>query len=456
MSFKIEHPRRWLSICLALSGLGLWALYMASLSPAFPPDDSPETIAAALTLGIQHPPGYPLMALLGRTAILADPLGSPAWRINSLSALLACLAAVLAACLAWRLTPEQDSDLRLGGAVLAVLGFGLYETVWDQATAAKGGIYLLNLALGLGAWHSVLSRRPALFGLLAGLMLANHYPSAVLWLLPLGLAMGPARWKALPWSLPGLSLYFYLPLRANFYPLINWGGPNSWGQFWWMLSRGGYSQAATGEPSIIAYEQSQLWWQSLHQAGWVFVPVIALAGLVLLWRRQRQVAWPFVVAMVLALLGAPLWINKTPQDNRWLALIFALPATVLLAPLAGIGLAGVAEGLQAPRAAWIALVLGLGLWGASAQFPTADRSGSYVGWDYGRDLMLGQPRGSLYQSRGRLPCPALPLSAGRGPGPPRHHAGAECAQRGSLVPKIIGPARSCPEAPAYRARAHGG
>ena len=63
----------------------------------FPANDSPETISAALELGIQHPPGYPLHTLLGRLAVIGLPWGSAAWRMNCLSASLGVAAALLAA-----------------------------------------------------------------------------------------------------------------------------------------------------------------------------------------------------------------------------------------------------------------------------------------------------------------------------------------------------------------------
>ena len=102
MSSKIEHPSRRWSALFALTALALWGVYVRTASPAFPPDDSPETITAAATLGIQHPPGYPLATLLGRVAVAAIPLGPPAVRVDLLSALLAVLGAGLAGALAWR------------------------------------------------------------------------------------------------------------------------------------------------------------------------------------------------------------------------------------------------------------------------------------------------------------------------------------------------------------------
>ena len=59
--------------------------YLGTLNPVFRADDSPETITAALTLGIQHPPGYPLHTIVGRLFTL-PAIGSPAFRVNLMAA----------------------------------------------------------------------------------------------------------------------------------------------------------------------------------------------------------------------------------------------------------------------------------------------------------------------------------------------------------------------------------
>ena len=408
-------------------GLGLWAVYLTTLSPAFPPDDSPETIAAAVTLGIQHPPGYPLPALLGRCADLGLPLGGPAWRINLLSALLAIATALLGAGLAWRLAPVAETGKRAAraasgwasgrgvAALFTGLSLGLAATLWQQATEAKGGIYLLNLALGFGLWHAALSawqgsvRATRAAGLLAGLMLAGHFLSAALWLGPLGLALAWGVWKgrvrgwrmACALVLPGLALYLYLPLRAAQWPLLDTGHPSTWAQFLWVLGRNGYTQAGLGPGGEIAAEQLGLWWVNLW-TGWAWaLPLLAVAGLASLLRRRNAAG---VLLGALALLGvwAGAVYNQTPADNRWLCLLFTLPGTALLAPLAGVGLAAVcALPLPRPWPAWgVALALALPLGAAALNFSAENRSGDYAGWDFGRDLALGLPKGALYLAEG--------------------------------------------------------
>jgi hypothetical protein len=68
-------------VCLAL--LAVFQFYLGCMYPAYNNDDSPETIASESTLGIAHPPGYPLVTMLGKISSLALP-GSPAFRDNTL------------------------------------------------------------------------------------------------------------------------------------------------------------------------------------------------------------------------------------------------------------------------------------------------------------------------------------------------------------------------------------
>lgn len=388
----------------------LWALYLRSLSPAFPPDDSPETIAAALSLGIQHPPGYPLPTLLGRMAVVALALGSPAWRVNLLSALLAVLACGLAAVLAWRTLPGRA---RVAGSVLALGALGTLPAFWQQATEAKGGIYLLNLALGLGLWHAAIGAqggsrrawRAAL--LLTGLLLAGHYMSAALWLLPLGLWLGwglaqrrfQAAWADLGLLLPGLALYLYLPLRAARDPWLDLGHPSTWAQFKWMLLRHGYTQGGLGPAKGIVLEQLGLLGSAmLHAGAWCLAP-LALLGALSLWRRQRPLAAALLGALLLTVFAAAV-VNKTPADNRWLVLIFGLPALALLPLFGAHGLGALGERARLHGAFWLLPALLLAAAAGYQAWPSQSRRGDYAAWDYANDLALCLPRGALYVAEG--------------------------------------------------------
>ncbi|MQY69884.1 MAG: DUF2723 domain-containing protein [Firmicutes bacterium] len=71
-----------------------FGVYLKTLCPTVYIGDSGELIAAAYTLGIPHPPGYPLYCLLGKLFTLL-PFGTIAYRVNLMSAFFASLTIVL-------------------------------------------------------------------------------------------------------------------------------------------------------------------------------------------------------------------------------------------------------------------------------------------------------------------------------------------------------------------------
>ena len=86
-------------------GVALWgatlALYLSTLAPTLTWGnenigvDGGELLAAANTLGIPHPPGYPTYTLLLKLFATVVPVGDLAYRGNLLSAILASGSVVL-------------------------------------------------------------------------------------------------------------------------------------------------------------------------------------------------------------------------------------------------------------------------------------------------------------------------------------------------------------------------
>ena len=147
-------------------------IYLLTLAPTVTLVDSGELIVAARTLGVAHPPGFPLYILLAHLASLA-PLGSVAMRVNAASALFGALAAATAALAAYEAlqipSGKRPSGSRSGSrgqqigkkaaageaavdslpplqvalpALLAGLLFCLSRTLWAYATLAE--VYTLD------------------------------------------------------------------------------------------------------------------------------------------------------------------------------------------------------------------------------------------------------------------------------------------------------------------------
>ena len=91
------------------------ALYLYTLAPTVTLVDSGELLLAVYSLGVAHPPGFPLYVLLAHTFSLL-PFGNLATRIHLASALSAALAATMMTLLIIEATlitskPEQKTKI---------------------------------------------------------------------------------------------------------------------------------------------------------------------------------------------------------------------------------------------------------------------------------------------------------------------------------------------------------
>src|SRR5262249_14848530 len=203
--------------------------YACTLAPSVGAGDSAELILAARSLGVPHPPGYPLWTLLARVAAML-PWGTVALRVNVLSAVLASIEAGLFYLLARRV------GLRALGAGLATALYAGSTIVWGvaieaevYALAAIFFLLLVLLALRAGSARTAGARSDAIFFFTAGLPILVHqtllFPAAVLagWVLTRGLR--PRRIAAaLGCGLLGTSLILVLPIRWSAHPAFFWGG----------------------------------------------------------------------------------------------------------------------------------------------------------------------------------------------------------------------------------------
>jgi len=72
--------------------LVIFGIYLYTLFPAMAPyRDSGEMVSVIQTLGVAHPPGYPLYIITGKTFNLLMPFGNSAYKANVLSAFASIL-----------------------------------------------------------------------------------------------------------------------------------------------------------------------------------------------------------------------------------------------------------------------------------------------------------------------------------------------------------------------------
>lgn len=269
-------------------------IYLYYLSPSVQLEDAGELTAAVLTWGIPHPSGYPLYVLLA--GVWSRLWGGGAWAVNLFSALVTSLA-----CLFIYLSAK-----RLGASSwAAVLGAWLaagYPAIWSQALVAE--VYALHIALTalliylLARFKQRPSLRAAyLIFLVAGLAVSNHLMSV--FLLP---AVGVIVWRNLKINLIsslkaagcfifGLLPYLYLPWRASQAPLLNWGEPASWHNFWVHVLRLNYHDFGLAAPGSKFGILTSLLSQIIAGLGWPIISLIVLGSAILIINKKSVVAW---------------------------------------------------------------------------------------------------------------------------------------------------------------------
>ena len=202
-----------------------FAVYASTAARSLSWGDSAEFVAVAATLGVAHPPGYPLYTLLGALAVRL-PFGTPFLRMSLLSALFASGAAAVAVLIVWVATGRtlrkagKRTLARAAGALFAGATLAFGPTYWSQAVVPE--VYSMSVFLALLSlllftlWSRTRgadeTRSPSdagplprflrrdgpvvLLGLVLGLALSHHL-TVVFLLLPLALGLlGPRRGPA--------------------------------------------------------------------------------------------------------------------------------------------------------------------------------------------------------------------------------------------------------------------
>lgn len=331
-----------------LVGGGAFALYLYTTAPTVTyGGDCGELIAAAYTLGIAHPTGYPLYLLLGRL-FASLPWGEVAFRLNAMSAMFAGLTVALLYLLTLHLTASELA------AWVAALSLTFCYVFWTQAVIAE--VYTLNTFLTVLLfllhwqwWRTGDRRWFYLTALVFGLGAGNHL--SVLHLLPASLVLlgvrerGLKRWlvasvEATCWFALGLLLYLYLPLRAAQHPSLNWGDPSTWERFWAHVTARGYREYMFALPwkevGTLALKYGEF-------TAWQFPGIIVLSlwGLICLLRREKVYGLWLLWALG---INVGFYLNYDVGDR----INYFLPSYLLLALWAGYGTAEI-EPLLRPR-----------------------------------------------------------------------------------------------------------
>jgi len=346
----------------AIAFLTSFAVYLLTLANTVSFFDSGELISAAATLGIAHPPGYPLYAQWGHLFSYL-PLGNLAFRINLASAVFGSLAVMIIYLLTHHLIlkafPHITGNIKVKLTSLsAALAFAFSLNHWGQTNMSE--VYAMNsffialIIITLLMWRRKVKEDTSLknnnskylyfCAFLFGLAFGDHHTILVVvpviffiivltrWQLFLNVRLIPF---LLFFFILGFSIYLYMPVRAAAVLIMNWGDPETLDQFRWMFLREGYPKGTLSREWGLFAEQLKT--INLLYEFTIAGFVLFIIGLITCIKR----GWPyavitFTVLMVLS-VGIIIYSNA-PKANIFLYEAFHTPTYMLFAPWIGAGL----------------------------------------------------------------------------------------------------------------------
>lgn len=481
-------------------GMALLVLYLATMGPTIDVGDAGELVAAAITGGIPHPPGYPLWCVL-MVPLAHLPGASPAVALTVASAVLMAAAAGLVTAIARRALGAPP-PLAAGAGLL----LGILPAVWGQAIVVE--VYALGLATftalvlaflstGAGVDETSAASRPSraavapetssgpsarahlLVPFLVGICLAANpasalavSPIAVGWILrtvrgapssPLaGSALRGVRGLAagLGMGILGLLPVLYLPLRARTRPFLDWGHPADLSSLVAHLTRDQYAAPVWPDTATVMTLADR--WRAAASPEHGLLFLAALLGIGVGWRRApvRWLAFLWIVTGPVSVLSSAALLRG---EQRYEAEVFFLPAAAITVLLAIEGIRWTvsralddapARVVPAVRAAgWVPLAIAVVA--APILVPAMSRRGNHIAEDYGRHLLEPLPANAILFVNGDTESFAALYLQARGvrpdvtlrfvEGPPRRDArGHPAPHRGQVVAAATDPHATVP------------
>jgi hypothetical protein len=321
-NFDLSGLSLFISVLLVISIFGIaLSLIPSQLTSANFGVDGGDLLAAILTNGIPHPSGYPTYILLGQL-FQKLPISTPYYRGALLSAIPASLAAGLSTL--WTKYWQKNSAYHGAWSGLVIgLGWGFSQIFLSQAVIVEVyGLHSLFIVLSL-IWIMLLFRtkNPQVnqYTLLAlslgyGIGLGNHITLLILMPVIIG-ATWYAQRKYLPLKLIfgqflmiflGLSVYIYLPLQARHYPPVNWGNPQSWSNFFWVVTAKPYHTFLLDLNPIILINKFLPWFELLRKQFGLIGILLGVLGAFRIkeydYKQSLLLLWMFISYSIFAIM----------------------------------------------------------------------------------------------------------------------------------------------------------
>jgi hypothetical protein len=403
--------------------LGVLVIYLFTLAPSVIQIDSGELAAVQATLGIAHPTGYPLFTIIGYLFLKLPLPFTIIYRVNLLAAFW-CFFGILfftksITLFLQNLTILKRTDKKvknkkqhdvefnsknnklsiLVSSLTGSLFLAFSKTYWLQSTSVE--VYSLQIFLftliiyaSLKAFFSQNDSITRWIGV--GIALAfgfsNHMTTlltlpfvAILFFLKEGFKKHAIKKVIVTFtaSFPVLILfYLYLPIRASSNPVINWGNPINYENFFRHITGKQYQVWLF---SSMDAAKKQLVYFIGNLPSEITIPglLFALIGLVFIFKQSKKLFWLLTISFLTALLYS---INYDIVDID----SYFLFNNIIIAGFISFGIYWLILWLQKHynlKEKYFILVISIGLIPAVINFSGVDQSEQYTFEDYTKAIL---------------------------------------------------------------------
>lgn len=332
-------------------------VYLPRISLSVFNADSGDFLAAILSNGVAHPPGYPLYLLLGRIFNSLPVVATSAWKVGLLSSLSMAFSSGILFYLCFILTK------RIIPSIVASLSFAFLYSVWTYAEVTEAfalAVFFMTIILMVSylSYQDFKTNKKSIKNLLLlcfvyGLALTHHHV-VILFVPSLLFLFYPYRKyiltkdvliKCLSVFFLGFCIYLYTYLSAVSKPFINWDNPINLSNFIQLITRADY-----GSFTLASFLKGQNFMERIFQIfpllyflylDWSFIGIfIILIGVL----RAKKLFGNFYWFLILSfILFGPFFVfyGALPISSDFLLGIFErflIFSNVFLVPLFAVGL----------------------------------------------------------------------------------------------------------------------
>jgi hypothetical protein len=192
----------------------------------------------------------------------------------------------------------------------------------------------------------------------------------------------------------GLLPFLYLPIRAAAKPAMNWGSPDTWANFWWVVTAAQYHHLA-GVPSLDIGAQRLLEGADLLLRQLLHLGIFpAFVGIRWTWHKNKPLC---IYLFALVLLSFILKIYYYVLNND----VYLLPAIYAMCLCLGVGLSRLQETIRRPsyRYALVACTVILCSGSIVQFFPEVNRGNDFTAVQFAQEALALLPENAVIFSQ---------------------------------------------------------